>query len=153
MKGVDRLERAEGGGSVNLGWDMEGGHGNEVKGKNISTPPPAHPQKCAWNLPSPQACEEPKAGCHYAIFPRHTLPNLDQIYAISEVIIISNDHHQHQNIISTDQQTTGLMQILNNNIQLLSFGVIVSAKSCFRKYVCLLFPSSSYMENNFLPNR
>ena len=37
------------------------------------------------------------------------------------------------------QQTTGLIQILNNNnIQLLLIGVIVSEKFCFRKCVCCL---------------
>ena len=31
----------------------------------------------------------------------HTLPNWDQIYSISEVIILNNDQHQHQKTIST----------------------------------------------------
>ena len=38
------------------------------------------------------------------------------------------------------------------NIQLLSIGVIVSEKFCFRKCVCLLFTSLSCLENSFLPN-
>ena len=38
------------------------------------------------------------------IFPWHTLPNLDQIYAISEVIILNNDQHQHQKIIATNNR-------------------------------------------------
>ena len=39
-----------------------------------------------------------------AIFPRHTLPNLGQIYAISEVIIQDSDQHQHQKTISTNNR-------------------------------------------------
>ena len=48
------------------------------------------------------------------------------------------------------QQTTGLIEILNNNIQHLSIGVIVSELFCFSKCVCLLFTSVSYMEKKFL---
>ena len=42
------------------------------------------------------------------------------------------------NIEKPYQQTTGLIQRLNENIQLLSIGVIVSEKFCFRKCVCCL---------------
>ena len=35
-------------------------------------------------------------GLVLSIFPWHTLPNLDHIYAISEVIILSNNQHQHK---------------------------------------------------------
>ena len=41
------------------------------------------------------------------IIPHHTMPNLDHIYAISEVIILNND--QHQRIISTNKR-------INSNI-------------------------------------
>ena len=41
------------------------------------------------------------------------------------------------NIKKRAQQTTGLIQRLSNNIQLLSIGVIVSEKFCFRN--CLVF--------------
>ena len=51
----------------------------------------------------------------------YTLSNLDQIYAISEVIILSNDQHQHKK----KQKTTGLIERLNKNIQLLSICVNV----------------------------
>ena len=37
------------------------------------------------------------------------------------------------NITKQQQQTTGLIQRLSNSIQLLSIGVIVSEKFCFRK--------------------
>ena len=37
------------------------------------------------------------------------------------------------------QQTTGLIEGLNNNILLLSIGVLVSEKFCFSKCVCVLF--------------
>ena len=37
------------------------------------------------------------------------------------------------NIQKQQQQTIGLFQRLNNNIQLLSIGVIASEKFCFRK--------------------
>ena len=43
-----------------------------------------------------------KAKFVYSIFPRHTLPNLDQIYVISKVLILNND--QHQNTISTNNK-------------------------------------------------
>ena len=36
------------------------------------------------------------------VFPRHTLPDLDQLYAILEVIIINND--QHKKTISTNNR-------------------------------------------------
>ena len=44
-------------------------------------------------------CQWPVQHSHIStsfIFPWHTLPNLDQIYAISEVIILNNKQHQHQ---------------------------------------------------------
>ena len=34
----------------------------------------------------------------------HTLPYLDQIHSISEVIILNNDQHQHQKTISTNNR-------------------------------------------------
>ena len=37
------------------------------------------------------------------MFPRHT-PNVDQIYVISEVIILNNGQHQHQKTISTNSR-------------------------------------------------
>ena len=63
----------------------------------------------------------------------HTLPKRDYMHSISEVIILNNDQHQHKKL---QQQTTGLIQRLSNNIQLMLIGVIVSEKFCFRK--CLL---------------
>ena len=45
--------------------------------------------------------------------------------SISELIILSNDQHQHKNYI---KKTTGLNAGLNDNIQLWSIGVIVSDK-------------------------
>ena len=35
---------------------------------------------------------------------RHTLPNRDYIYSISEVIILNNDQHQQQKITSTNNR-------------------------------------------------
>ena len=67
--------------------------------------------------------------------PRHTLPNLDQIYAISEVLILNND----QTNIKKNQQTTGLTKIIRNSIQLLLIGVIVVENFYLKKCVCLLF--------------
>ena len=52
-----------------------------------------------WEWFTPAATKQP--GCCHFIFPRHTMPNLDQIYAISEVIILNNDQHQQQKAIST----------------------------------------------------
>ena len=46
----------------------------------------------------------------HTIFPQHTLPNLDQINAISEVVNLNNDQHQKQY-----QQTTGLIQRFSAN--------------------------------------
>ena len=80
-------------------------------------------------------------------FPQHTLPNLNQICAISEVIILDNDQHQHRK--KQYQQSTGLFQRLNNNMQLLSIGFIVSGKflsdSVFVCYlqVCLAWKTIS----------
>ena len=37
------------------------------------------------------------------------------------------------------QQTTGLIQRLSNNIQFLSIGVIVSEKYCFRKCLFVVY--------------
>ena len=55
---------------------------------------------------------------------RHTLPKQENMHSISEVIIIlNNDQHQHK---KPQQQTTGLIQRLSNNMQLLSISVIVS---------------------------
>ena len=54
------------------------------------------------------------------------------------------------NIQKQQQQTTGLTQRLNNNIQLLSIGVIVSVNFCFgsefvyRLQVCLAWKTISY---------
>ena len=73
---------------------------------------------------------------------------------------INNLFHKYQskamnntNIKKQFQLTAGLIQRSNNNIQLLSIGVIVSGEFCFRKRVCLLFTSLSCAENNFFPNR
>ena len=52
------------------------------------------------------------------------------MHSISEVIIPNNDKHHIQ---KQQQQTTGLIQGLSNNIQLQSICVIVSGKFCFRK--------------------
>ena len=41
------------------------------------------------------------------------------------------------NMKKQQQQTTGLIQRLSNNIQLLPIGVIVTEKFCFSKCVCL----------------
>ena len=73
---------------------------------------------------------------NYDIFPRHTLPNLDLISAISEVIILNNDQN---NIKKQYQQTKGLIQRSINISHLLSIGVIVAEKFCFEKvFVCCL---------------
>ena len=45
------------------------------------------------------------------IFPRNTLTNLYQIYALSEVIILHNDQHQHQH-----QKTISANSRINSNI-------------------------------------
>ena len=68
------------------------------------------------------------------ILPNHTLPNLDQIYAISEVINNINKKHT-------------LFQRLINISHLLFIGVIVAEKFCLRKCVCLKFASLSCTEN------
>ena len=47
------------------------------------------------------------------------------MHSISEVIILYNDQHQHK---KQQQQTTGLIQRLINNTNLLSIGVIVAEK-------------------------
>ena len=52
-------------------------------------------------------------------------------------MILNNDQQQHKK--KQQQQTTGLIQILGNNIQLMSIGVIVSEKFFFQKmFVCCL---------------
>ena len=43
------------------------------------------------------------------------------------------------NIRKQQQQTTGLIQRLSNNIQLLSIGVIVSEKFCLRKCLVVVY--------------
>ena len=43
------------------------------------------------------------------------------------------------NIEKQQQQTTGLVKRLSNNIQLLSLGVIVSEKFCFRNCLFLVY--------------
>ena len=53
-----------------------------------------------WEWFTPAARRQP--GCCHFIFPRHTMPNLDQIYAISEVIILNNVQHKHQKAIATN---------------------------------------------------
>ena len=45
----------------------------------------------------------------------------------------------NSNIKRQQQQTTGLIQRLSNNIQLLSIGVIVSEKFCFRKCLYVFY--------------
>ena len=71
------------------------------------------------------------------IFPKHTLPNLDQIYAISEVTSLNNDQYKKKQY----QQTTGLIQRLINISHFLSLGVIVAEKFCFK--VCLAWKTIS----------
>ena len=70
------------------------------------------------------------------IFPRHALPNFDQIYAISEVIILNNDQNQHKK--KQYQQTTRLIQRLISISHLQSIGVIVAVNFCLRKCVYCL---------------
>ena len=41
--------------------------------------------------------------------------------------------------IKKQQQTTGLIQRLSNNIQLLSIGAIVLEKFCFRKFLVVVY--------------
>ena len=74
------------------------------------------------------------------IFQLHTLPTLDQIYAISEVSIIKNYQYQHKKQF---QQTIGLIQRLVNNTHLSSIGLFVAEKFCLRKCFYLLFASFS----------
>ena len=46
--------------------------------------------------------EQEGFGAIVFIFPRHTMLDLGQIYAILEVIILNNDQHQHLKLISTN---------------------------------------------------
>ena len=66
-----------------------------------------------------------------SIFPARFLPIMDQIYAISEIIILKNYQHQQQY-----QQTTGYIQRLINNTHLLLIGLILAEEFFFRKCVC-----------------
>ena len=54
------------------------------------------------------------------------------------------------NIKKLYQQTTGLIEGLDDNIQLLSIGFIVSDKFCVSACGCLLFTSLPCMDNNSL---
>ena len=66
----------------------------------------------------------------------HTLPKRDYVHPVSEVVILNNDQHRHKKL---QQQTTGLIQRLSNNTQLLSIGLIVSEKFCFRKCLFVVY--------------
>ena len=70
---------------------------------------------------------------NYYIFPRHTLPNLDLIYAISEVIILNNDQHEYKK-----KSTNNWINFKIKQQHILSSIVIVSDKFCFRKFFCCL---------------
>ena len=74
----------------------------------------------------------PKGKCCNPSSQQHISPNRDYIYSISEVIILNNDQHQHWEYY---KQTTVLIERLNNKVQLLSIGIIVSEKFCFSKCV------------------
>ena len=56
------------------------------------------------------------------ILPRYTLPNLDLICAITEVIILDNDLHQHSNTISTNNK----MNSKNNRLAEIIFHVALA---------------------------
>ena len=79
----------------------------------------------------------PSLNICYNIFLRHTLPYLDQIYAILKVIILT--------LINMKKKSTNnkINLGLNSNIKPSSIGVIVSEKFCFRKCICLTLKTIS----------
>ena len=58
------------------------------------------PDRCMADTDIIQPGKEPV----YPSLQQHTLPNRDYVLSISEVVILNNDQHQHQKIMSTNNR-------------------------------------------------